>query len=413
MKIGVFGLGYIGFSTAVWFSNAGVKVIGTDIDQKKVDMINSRQLPMDDIKPVLPETVWSETPIVATTNWWELVKDTSIDAFFISVPTERDGKPWWVALKDVVGKIVLGGLDPLIIIESTMAVGTVDKIVRKHLNNIVVSPRRDWFTQADKNLKTLPRIVGGTTEENTEKAIKILSVVCETLIPCTYREAELVKAYENAYRHLTCVLAQQMALAYPNMNIREVLEMGGTKWNVESLYPNAFGTSGYCVPLAPKYVLEGAEKPEELTLIKEAMKTDDDIVKIFSGLVTHKVGCLGLSYMGNIKVHVLSSVIRLLKIFDAESIRINDPLYSEDEINEITGCKTFKFPKELDEFDVILLLSAHNEYKEIDESVLTHKTRNCKFVFDNTGLWKNVRFECPYYLTGSSGWLKFNDRNSK
>jgi len=207
------------------------------------------------------------------------------------------------------------------------------------------------------------------------------------------------------YRHLTCVLAQQMALAYPNMNIRKVLELGGTKWNVESTFPNVTGTGGYCVPLAPKYVLEGAENPHELTLIKEAMETDDSMVNIFNELHNYKIGCLGLAYMGNIKVHVLSPLIRLLKILNVCSIKVNDPLYTDEEITEITGCEVFKFPSDLDKFEVVLLLAAHDEYRDVDFSQLVHKTENCEFIFDNTGLWKDIKFRCPYYLAGQEGWM--------
>lgn len=404
MRIGIFGLGYIGFSSAVWFANAGVEVIGTDIDEEKVRRVNNGELPTDDMDAFLPSDRGNS--IVATTNWMELVKDETIDAFFIAIPTERGGEPWWDPLKDVVGKLVFGGLDPLIIVESTMAVGTVDKILAPCLSNVVVAPRRDWFTEPTKNLKTLPRIVGGTTEENTARAVEILSLVCDELIPCTYREAELVKAYENAYRHLTCILAQQLALAYPNTDIRRVLEMGGTKWNVESLYPNATGTGGYCIPLAPKYILEGAEHPERLTLISEAVRTDDEITQLFSNLDLH-IGCLGLAYLGNIKVHVLSPLIRLLQVLGEKQIGVNDPLYTDEELIAITGGGPFRFPEDLGRFEAVFLLADHDEYRDVDVSQLVENTEHCKFVFDNTGLWKDVPFKCPYYLSGQAGWMDF------
>jgi len=149
-----------------------------------------------------------------------------------------------------------------------------------------------------------------------------------------------------------------------------------------------------CIPLAPKYILEGAEEPRELTLIKEAVEIDDAIVNIFRILGAYKVGCLGLSYMGNIKVHILSPLVRLLRVLGAGSVKVNDPLYTDDEITAITGCESFKYPDNLDEFEVILLLAAHDEYR--DTSELIQKTKDCEFVFDNTGLWKDVKFRCPY-----------------
>ena len=405
MKIGIFGLGYVGFSTICWFSKAGIQCLGTDIDEKKVELINNRILPVQGIEPVLPEGLCDFELVEATTDWRKLVDDEEIEAFFIAVPTEKNGEPWWDPLIDIVGKLSQCKHEPLIIIESTMAVGIVDKLVIPHLRNVAVCPRRDWFTQPGKNLKTLPRIVGGVTESATKKAVDILSTVCDTLIPCTYQEAELTKCYENLYRFLACVLAQEMALAYPNIDIRKVLELGGTKWNVEVMYPNVFGTSGYCIPLAPKYVLSGAEKPDELVLVRDAIHRDDSITEIFRGLKGKKVGILGLAYMGNIKVHILSSAIRFLKIIGNDNIEIHDPLYTEDEIMKITGCRTFKFPDDLNKFEVILLLAGHDEYKNISEKELVERSAWCEFIFDNVGIWENVRFACPYYFSGRAGWM--------
>lgn len=399
--------GQIGFSTAAWFSMAGVECIGTDIDEAKVEAINRGIIPMEGVEPVLPKGLCNFDLITATTDWWTLINDEEIEAFFIAIPTEKNGESWWEPLKDVVGKLSLRKDDPLIIIESTVAVGTVNKLILPFLKNVAVCPRRDWFTMAGKNLKTLPRIVGGVDKEVTSRAIEVLSIVCDELIPATYQEAELVKAYENAYRHLTCVLAQEMALAYNNIDIRRVLELGGTKWNIEEMYFNAFGTGGYCLPLAPRYVLEGASHPEALTLIKEAIKIDDSMVELFSFLKGNKTGCLGLAYMGNIKVHVLSPLIRLLRVLDRENIKVNDPLYSREEIERVVGCEVFDFPADLDEFDVVLLLCDHDAYKEVEEATLIEKTQNCRFVFDNTGLWKDIPFKCPYYLSGQKGWQNF------
>ena len=409
IKISVFGTGYIGFSTMAWFSKANVECYGIDIDQSKVDIINQGKIPIDGIESLLPEGGFNPQFVHATTHWKTIVERDDIDAFFIAIPTERDGDPWWEPLKDVISKLETNKSEPLIIIESTMAVGTVDRLFPPQLKrNVAVCPRRDWFTESSKNLKTLPRIVGGVSEEVTKNAVKLLSRVCNTLIPCNYREAELVKAYENSFRHVTCALAQEMALAYPNVDVRRVLELAGTKWNVEAMYPNPFGTGGYCVPLSSRYVLDGAEDPEELTIIRDTIQRDNEIVEIFGSLSRFsRIAYLGLSYIGNIKVHVLSPLIRLLNVLDRSSIKVNDPLYTDKEIKAITKCETFVFPDDLGEFEVILLLAGHDEYRDVDVPQLVKNSEHCKFIFDNTGLWKDIEFKCPYYLSGQAGWMEF------
>ena len=414
IKIAVFGTGYIGFSTLAWFSKTNTECYGIDIDQSKVDAINRGEAPVSGLEPLLPEGAFNSKRVYATTNWRSIVEREDIDAFFIAVPTEKDGEPWWDPLEDVISKLAINTSETLIIVESTLAVGTVDRLFPERLKrNVAVCPRRDWFTESSKNLKTLPRIVGGVSEEVTGNTVKLLSRICDTLIPCNYREAELVKAYENAFRHVTCTLAQEMALAYPNIDVRRVLEMAGTKWNVEAMYPNPFGTGGYCVPLSSRYVLGGAEAPAELTIIRNTIRRDDNAVEIFDALnQLSRIGCLGLSYIGNIKVHVLSPLIRLLSILETPSVKVNDPLYSDEEIAAITKCESFKFPDDLNEFEAVLLLADHDEYRDVDVSQLVQNSEHCRFIFDNTGLWKDVEFKCPYYLSGQAGWMGFLEDKS-
>lgn len=412
MRIGIFGLGYIGFSTIAWFSCAGIECVGIDIDENKVDLVNHGTIPIPDISPVLPPQKWDPEIVTATTDWEKVLNDDEIEAIFIAIPTERNGKPWWGPLRNVIEKMVDANYDKLTIIESTMAVGMTDKIVLPFIRNVAVCPRRDWFTQPSKNLKTLPRIVGGVTPEITAKATSILSIVCDQLFPATHYEAELVKAYENTYRHLSCILAQEMALAYPSIDIKHVLELGGTKWNVESMFPNVMGTGGYCLPLAPKYIVAGAEKPDELELVKDAIQRDDNVASIFNFINNGEygvgeIGCLGLSYMENIKVHVLSPLIRLMEHVPSWKFMVHDPLYNGNEIMKITGCPSFDFPGELDKFKALFLLSGHDAYKNVDEKLLVKKTRRYKFIFDNTGIWEHIDFRCPYYTPGRPGWMDF------
>src|SRR5208337_776620 len=151
-----------------------------------------------------------------------------------------------------------------------------------------------------KNLRTLPRVAAGTTPETTQHMIDVLSIVCDKLIPAPdHRHAEIVKSVENAYRHMEITLANQLSLAYPSLNMIEVLKLVGTKWNVNVYHPS-FGSGGYCIPLSSKYVLEGAEKPEYLTLLKETVSTDSRLPSIVADQIADKgfknVGILGLSY---------------------------------------------------------------------------------------------------------------------
>ena len=317
--------------------------------------------------------------------------------------------------------------DPLlVIIESTLTPNKTDDLVIPVLEKkglqvgqdilLGVAPRRDWFISPEKNLRTLPRIVGGTTPETSKLMVEVLSIVCDKLIPAPdHRHAEIVKSVENAYRHMEITLANQLSLAYPSLNMIEVLRLVGTKWNVNVYHPS-FGSGGYCIPLSSKYVLEGAEKPEYLTLLKETVSTDSRLPSIVANRIADKgfknVGILGLSYKGDLKVHVLSPTLRISKTLIERDVKvkINDPYYTPEEIKKLTGADTFPFPEGLSEFECVVIVAGHRLYKAIPERKLFSHLRRCKLVLDNleetwrTFDWTSLGIK--YHIAGDSNWLQ-------
>ena len=204
---------------------------------------------------------------------------------FVCIPTERHGQPWLEPLMDVCRKLATvkddgRSMPPLVIIESTLTPTTTDKYIIPFLERegievgkdilLGCAPRRDWFSSPDKSLTTLPRIFGGTDENTSEQMRQVLSIVCQNLVQApSHFYAEVVKSIENAYRHAEIALAFELSRAYPNMDMNTVLQLVGTKWNVGTFQPS-FGVGGYCIPLSSYYVIEGAEKPDELNILKQA-----------------------------------------------------------------------------------------------------------------------------------------------
>ena len=207
-------------------------------------------------------------------------------------------------------------------------------------------------------------------------------------------------------------LANQLSLAYPNENMREVLNLVGTKWNIGTFYPG-FGTGGYCIPLSSQYVLDQVKDESHLTLLRETIKTDKEInILIAKSLVKRgfkKIGVLGLSYKGDLKVSILSPVIPFVKELLKNNIEVEiyDPFFSNEEINKILGVKTFKFPKKLSNFDCIVVTVDHSKFK-IKQNILKRNLGNCKFILDNNGIWKNYNLNSSkliYHMAGEKNWL--------
>jgi nucleotide sugar dehydrogenase len=278
-----------------------------------------------------------------------------------------------------------------------------------------VAPRRDWFITPEKNLKNLPRVVGGTTPDTTRLMVSALSIVCDRVLPASdHRHAEMMKSIENAYRHVEITLANQLSLAYPNVDMIDVLGLVGTKWNVGTHHPS-FGTGGYCIPLSSQYVFSGTKHPDRLSIIKATMKTDKKLPQIVAdsivGRGAKKVGVLGLSYKGDLKVHILSPTLAIVDRLKEKGIdvKVHDPYYSKDEIEKIAGTGAFHFPSGLKEFDTVLVVAGHRAYGAIPEATLLENLRNCKLILDNVEeRWKKFDFRqlgIEYHAAGEAGWL--------
>lgn len=430
-KVGVWGTGYIGYSTMASFAFNGVSCIGTDVSPERVEMVNKGLVPVKnldkwlsfDVKPLVENGLMR-----ATTNWRELIKP-DIAVHMIAIPTEKDGAPYDVILEDVIQKLTKlrdtkTESPPLVIVESTLTPGRTDEIIIPIFEKaglkmskgifLGVAPRRDWFISPDKNLKTLPRIIGGTTPETTNVMKEVLSIVCDTLIPATnHRHAETIKSIENAYRHVEITLANQLSLAYPDLDMEEILKLVGTKWNIGAYHPS-FGTGGYCIPLSSQYVLMGAQKPENLTILKSAIESDmEQSVKVADSIIKRgakKVGILGLSYKGDIKVSILSPTIKIVEYLKKKGIhvKVNDPYYSDEEILQETGVESFSFPDGLKDFDTILIVSDHQQYRFMPNKAIMNNLKNCRLILDNTGVWRFLKSNdkgIEYHVAGDSKWL--------
>ena len=273
-----------------------------------------------------------------------------------------------------------------------------------------IAPRRDWFIEGEKNLETLDRVYGSTDKKSTRVSRDVLSIVCKKLhVASSYRVSEMVKSVENAYRHMDITLANQLSLAFPNDNIREVLKLVGTKWNIETFHPG-IGAGGYCIPLSSRYILSQVKSLNKLSLLRETIKTDDGMSKSITNSIVKrglkKIGILGLSYKGDLKVSVLSKVIPLVKSLKNKKlqVRLFDPYFSYKEIHKAIKVKTFNFPKDLSQFDCIIVTVDHKQFK-IKKQILEKYLKSCKLIIDHDGAWKKYNFKNNYHLSGDSGWI--------
>lgn len=430
-RIGIWGTGFIGYSTMATFSDEGIRSIGYDIDEDRVDVINDGVVPIDTLEHWLgmdPAPLVEEEVMGATTEYTDLTSG-DVSVHFVAVPTERDGEPWAGPLETVLDRI--GETDPatlegpmVIIVESTMTPGMTDRVIIPALEEsplvlgedvmLGVAPRRDWFTSANKDLRQVPRVYGARSDEAAEYVGEILDLVCENLVQASdHHHAEIVKSVENAYRHVGIALANQLSRAYPDTDIREVLELAATKWNIPAYFPSV-GVGGYCIPVASKYVMDGAEHPEELTLLEETVDVDRTQPKLVAeALADHGIdtaAILGLAYKGDIKIDILSPTKAIVDHLQDRGVDVvvNDPYFDDEYVREATGAETVPFPGGLEGIDAAVVVAGHRKYRYATHNRITDALEDASVVIDNPKIWDEVPFAdhgVEYFFSGAAGWL--------
>jgi nucleotide sugar dehydrogenase len=424
--IGVWGCGHIGASAMYHFSQRGIRCVGYDIVGSRVAEIRDGRFLSTDTAGV-ERLEATRAPVTATTDWRDL-KGQGIAVHLIAVPTERGAEPSSAALEDVMPLLCeviretrLDGIVPTVIVESTIQPTWIDTVVLPKLHasglrpgvDVLVgaAPRRDWFSGSKHTLETLPRIVGGTTVEATDVLAGFYSLVCREVVPARDAyHAAFTKVIENLMRFQGLALANSLALAFPQYDMTHVLRLSSTKWNIP-LYHPSMGIGGHCIPLAPRYTLaEGGWDNNYLEPVRQAIDLNEGYFgKLYAerlrGLFRdcRSIVILGLAYTADAKMHKLSPALDAVECLkDTPRLRVHDPYYTPEEIEDLTGVASASFPECLHDVDGIVLVTAHTPYLQPGvEAFIQPGT----VVVDNFGAWRDRSFAegVRYHEVGRPG----------
>ncbi len=265
MSVGIVGLGYVGLPLAVNFAEAGVDVIGVDVDPAKVSGLRDGRSHIEDIPDERLQAVAEHCTY--TTRFVELHE---AEAILICVPTplnanrEPDLGPLLGATQSLAGVIRRG---QLVVLESTTFPGTT----REHLVplleesglqagsdfSLAFSPERVDPGRTDFTLQNTPKVVGGLTAACTERAAELYGRVCEKIVRVSTPEvAELSKLLENIFRSVNIALVNEMAIVADRMGIDiwEVVDAAATKPFGFMRFEPGPGMGGHCLPVDPFYL---------------------------------------------------------------------------------------------------------------------------------------------------------------
>ena len=265
--VGVIGLGYVGLPLAVAFGEAGIRVIGVDVDESKVVSINEGKSYIDDVPKNQLSKLVESGMLRATTEYQDMVQ---VDAVSICVPTplRKTGDPdisYIVAAADELARV--GGTGKLIVLESTTYPGTTEEIiVPKLLENgavvgedvfVAFSPERIDPGRTDYSVFTTPKVIGGVTENCLEVALALYGTIVEKPVPVSNpATAEMVKLLENTFRAVNIGLVNEVALMCDKLELDtwEVVDAAATKpYGFMPFFPGP-GLGGHCIPIDPLYL---------------------------------------------------------------------------------------------------------------------------------------------------------------
>jgi UDP-N-acetyl-D-mannosaminuronic acid dehydrogenase len=267
-RIVVLGLGYVGLPVACLFAQAGFRVSGVRRSLDKVALINRGVSPIEGDEPGLAELlrqVVATGYLVATTDY-KVCRDADVVLIAVETPVDPGTKkPEYQALRGALsdlGQHLSRGT--LVIIESTIAPGTMERLVKPLLEQASGLRANDEFYLANcpervmpgkllANIRGCDRVVGGMTPEAARLAVALYKhLVQGALDSVDCLTAELVKTMENAYRDVQIAFANEMALLCEDLgaDVWEVRELVN-KSPYRAMHLPGAGVGGHCIPKDP------------------------------------------------------------------------------------------------------------------------------------------------------------------
>ncbi|MHA1590333.1 MAG: nucleotide sugar dehydrogenase [Candidatus Njordarchaeales archaeon] len=398
IRVAVFGMGSVGLPIAVAYALRHCKVIGVDIDRRKVEMINNgiNYLPHEPGLEKIPELV-KKGYLKATTDGSSAASEADVIIILVPVGIDSNGKPTLHSLISAA-KTIGKGLrkDSLVILETTVPPGTTEGILRRILEResglkagedfaLAFSPERVKAGTVIKDfLENYPKIVGGINEKSTEAVAAFYSAIINNKVikVSNPRVAELAKLFKGAFRYVNIALADEYALICEllGVDVNEVINVANTEPYSMIHHPGP-GVGGHCIPVYPyflDYILQLGNS--EFRLFRTARMIDLSMAKhviylLFEALNEagrtikgSTIAILGLAFRGDVKVAYRTParpIIEQLRELGANVIA-HDPFYTPEEIHEnfnVRGAKDLN--EALSDADAIIIVTDHTDYKRM------------------------------------------------
>ncbi len=389
----VVGLGYVGLPTAIFFAENGFNVIGVDVEEKKLTLINQGISPLGELGlDERLQKVVENGKLVATSDLPGATSESDVILLIVPTPVTPSKDP---DLSYIVraGEDVAKGLGKgkLVVLESTVYPGVTEETLQPILESsglkagvdfgLAYCPERYNPGDDAHSLEKVARVVGGITPEWAEITRELYQFIIEKDIRVlrNIKTAEAAKVIENTQRDLNIALMTELAMIFEKIGIdvMEVIDGASTKWNFNAYYPGG-GVGGHCLPVDPYYLVKKAKELGYHSKVIAAGRTINDYMpKHVFGLLTDalndnerpvknsKVVVLGLSYKENVGDDRESPSEELIKELEHNQalVTIVDPYIEE---TGVYGTLESDVYTALEGAHALVLMTAHQEFRELD-----------------------------------------------
>lgn len=408
-KLNIIGLGYIGLPTALMFATHGVEVVGTDVDKELVKTLQSGNLTFEETG--LPEVFdkAQQAGIVFQTEY------LSTDRYIITVPT-----PYLKESKKLDAKYVIKATEQvldvclpntILVIESTIAPGTIDKVIRPLIEqrglvigkdiHLVHAPERIIPGNMVNELRHNSRTIGADSTEVAEQVKSWYASFCDAEIVSTdIKTAEMSKVVENTFRDINIAFANELAQMchQEQMDVYELINIANKHPRVNILQPGP-GVGGHCISVDPWFLV--GDYPNIVNVVLGAREVNDSMPtyvfnRIHEIMKAHhiddyaQVGIYGMTYKENVDDIRESPTLQLMERFEKynmHAVKLYDPYVSESHFpNQFQDLEAF-----LGDVKLVVVMVGHNQIK--DENVtkllrnkIVYDTKNC--VTEGTHIYK-------------------------
>lgn len=402
-KLNIVGLGYIGLPTGLMFAANGIEVVGTDLNTSLVDTLNHKKLTFEEkglqelFEKALDKGIKFSNDLLKT------------DRYIITVPT-----PYIKESKKIEAKYVVAAVSQvldvcekgaIVVVESTISPGTIDKFVRPIVEqkglvigkdvHLAHAPERIIPGNMVYELENNSRTIGADSPEIAEEIRSWYKSFCKGDIVLTdIKTAEMSKVVENTFRDINIAFANELAkiCEREGMNVYELIKIANKHPRVNILQPGP-GVGGHCISVDPWFLV--GDYPDIVNIILAARHVNDGMPDYVIGRMgkimrengitdVSQVGLYGLTYKENVDDLRESPTLQMLERFEkyfVKGINIYDPMVKT---NKVEG-QTQDFDEFVKKSKFIVVLVGHQHLKDNLDVLKDKVVLDTRNIIENAG----------------------------